>query len=96
MSSEPKRIEILKRATAVTGGERQDSYGPVAVNFDNIARLWRAYLQVQHGVPTNITPEDVAWMMVLMKIARSTHGYHEDNFVDAAAYAAIAGECYSE
>jgi hypothetical protein len=23
----------------------------------------------------------------------SAHGYHEDNYVDAAAYAAIAGEC---
>jgi hypothetical protein len=34
-------------------------------------------------------------MMVLLKMARSNNGwpYHEDNYVDAAAYAAIAGEC---
>jgi hypothetical protein len=33
-------------------------------------------------------------MMVLLKMARSdAEGYHEDNYVDAAAYAAIAGEC---
>ena len=84
----PARLHILARAAEVTGGERQDSYGPVEDNLERISDLWSVYLDV------HITAEDAAWMMVLLKMARSrADGYHEDNYVDAAAYAAIAGEC---
>lgn len=86
----PARLHILARAAEVTGGERHDSYGPVEPNLQRIANLWMAYL----GPGALLSAEDVAWMMVLLKMARSgAHGYHEDNYVDAAAYAAIAGEC---
>lgn len=95
MSSDSKRVEILKRAAEVTGGERQDSYGPVKKNLDNIAILWMAYLQAKTGQLVPISPEDVAWMMAFLKAGRSVNAYHEDNYVDAAAYAAIAGECAS-
>lgn len=61
--------------------------------MDNIAILWMAYLQVKTGQLVPIEAEDVAWMMSLLKTARSVNAYHEDNYVDAAAYAAIAGEC---
>ncbi len=86
----PARLRILARAAEVTGGERQDSYGPVKQNLQRIADLWTAYLDC--GV--KLSPEAVAWMMVLLKAARSeADGYHEDNYIDASAYAAIAGEC---
>jgi hypothetical protein len=93
MSSDPKRIEILKRAVEVTGGERQDSYGPVKDNLTNIADLWQVYLTQRNNCLVEVSAEDVAWMMTMLKAARSLAGYHEDNYVDAAAYAAIAGEC---
>jgi len=84
------RLRILARAAEVTGGERQDSYGPVKQNLQRIADLWTAYLDRE----TVITAEDAAWMMVLLKMARSdASAYHEDNYIDAAAYAGIAGEC---
>ena len=87
----PARLRILARAAEVTGGERQDSYGPVKPNLQRIADLGTTYLD---GGGT-LTPVSRAWMMVLLKLARSNNGwpYHEDNYVDAAAYAAIAGEC---
>jgi len=86
----PTRLHILARAAEVTSGERQDSYGPVKMNLQRIADLWTAYLDC--GV--TLRPESVAWMMVLLKMARSrADGYHEDNYIDAAAYSAIAGEC---
>jgi len=86
----PTRLHILARAAEVTGGERQDSYGPVRLNMQRIADLWTAYLACE----VCITADDAAWMMVLLKMARSgADGYHEDNYIDAAAYAAIAGEC---
>jgi hypothetical protein len=93
MSSDPKRIQILKRAAEVTGGERQDSYGPVKDNLTNIADLWQVYLTQRNNRLVKVEAEDVAWMMTMLKAARSMAGYHEDNYVDAAAYAAIAGEC---
>jgi hypothetical protein len=93
MSSDPKRIQILKRAAEVTGGERQDSYGPVKDNLTNIADLWQVYLTQRNNSLVKVEAEDVAWMMTMLKAARSMAGYHEDNYVDAAAYAAIAGEC---
>jgi hypothetical protein len=84
----PARLRILARAAEVTGGERQDSYGPVRQNLQRIADMWTAYLDYE------VTAEDAAWMMVLLKMSRSgADGYHEDNYIDAAAYAAIAGEC---
>jgi hypothetical protein len=93
MSSDPKRIQILKRAAEVTGGERQDSYGPVKDNLTNIADLWQVYLTQRNNSLVKVEAENVAWMMTMLKAARSMAGYHEDNYVDAAAYAAIAGEC---
>lgn len=93
MSSDPKRIQILKRAAEVTGGERQDSYGSVKDNLTNIADLWQVYLTQRNNSLVKVEAEDVAWMMTMLKAARSMAGYHEDNYVDAAAYAAIAGEC---
>jgi hypothetical protein len=41
----------------------------------------------------SITPGDVAVMMYCLKISRSTMGdFNMDDFVDGAAYMAIAGE----
>ena len=42
----------------------------------------------------SITAEDVALMMVLLKISRHTQGTKNnlDNFIDMCGYAAIAGE----
>ena len=42
--------------------------------------------------------EREGWLfMVLLKIARAQNGerFHEDDYVDAAAYVALAGECAS-
>ena len=42
----------------------------------------------------NITAQDVAIMMILLKISRSTQGekFKIDNFIDMVSNAAIAGE----
>ena len=42
----------------------------------------------------SITADDVAIMMILLKISRSTQGekFNIDNFIDMVGYAAIAGE----
>jgi len=93
-SDNPSRLSILAQAAAVTGGERADSYGPVKGNLGRIAVLWSSYVSAKLGEEVVLSAEDVAWMMTMLKAARAMGtNYHEDNYVDAAAYAAIAGEC---
>lgn len=99
----PTRVQTLETAINLTGGDRNRSYGPPYDNLSDCANLLNAYMNSKMGclVPTgdgiykaNLTAEDVAWFMVLVKMARSfNHGYHPDNYTDAAAYSAIAGEC---
>lgn len=88
----PRRVETLESAINLTSGDRNRAYGPPYRNLSDCALLWDAYLAIRNGAP--VDAEAVAWMNVLQKIARSCQpGYHPDNYTDAAAYAAIAGEC---
>lgn len=84
------KTEILKRASDIVNGERQTMYGKPETNLSFIADLWTVYLA------KIITPEDVALMMTLFKIARCKTGVgSEDSFVDACGYMAIGGEMAS-
>ena len=86
------RVQTLETAIKLTAGDRNKAYGPPHGNLSDCALLWDAYLAIRKGA--QIDAEAVAWMNVLQKIARSVQpGYHPDNYTDAAAYSAIAGEC---
>lgn len=88
------REGILNTSKHLTCGDRNASYGPPYDNLSDCANLWEAYLKSKGDCAVHLTAEDVAWMMTLVKMTRSfAPGYHRDNYVDAAAYAAIAGEC---
>ena len=94
----PLRKDILAKASELTCGSREEEYGPPYVNLSNCALLVTAYLVGKYGsaVVLSLTPEDIAWINVLQKIARtyeSTAG--QDTYVDAAAYSAMAGECHN-
>lgn len=92
------RLEILAEASALTGESRNKEYGEPRDNLGDCARLWSAYFDSKYGGfteggYTEITAEDVAWLNVLQKIARTFRGVPKpDTYIDAAAYAAIAGE----
>jgi hypothetical protein len=88
----PTRVQTLETAIKLTAGDRNKAYGPPHRNLSDCALLWDAYLAIRNGA--QLDAEAVAWMNVLQKIARSAQpGYHPDNYTDAAAYSAIAGEC---
>lgn len=88
----PTRVQTLETAIKLTTGDRNRAYGPPHGNLSDCALLWDAYLAIRKGA--QIDAEAVAWMNVLQKVARSVQpGYHPDNYTDAAAYSAIAGEC---
>ena len=82
------RKEVLDTAIKTVCEERQDSYGKPENNFAIIADLWSGYLG---GVV--LKAEDVAIMMILLKIARIRTGrFKPDNYIDIAGYAACAAE----
>lgn len=97
------RIEILNRAAELTDGERNFQHGDPVAQHRACAHLWNAYLDLSRfrGMPPDeqrgihLQAPDVAIMMALVKLSRMAHGdpLNMDNFVDAAGYIAIAGEC---
>lgn len=87
------RKEVLEQAIKCVCGEREQEYGSPENSFNSIARLWTIYLQSAHGNVPALMPNDVAMMMVLLKVARAaSSGEHDDNYVDIAGYAACAAE----
>lgn len=92
-----KASDIAKKASELVNGERDRQHGDKVKNFDNIAKLWNAYLDVaskRTGRP--IDARDVGNMMALMKVARQFSGeFNVDDFVDAVGYLSCAGEIAS-
>jgi hypothetical protein len=80
------RGEILQEAARLTAKDRQNIYGDPRTNHCRIADLWTTYLEHE------ITPQQVAICMALVKVARLMETETLDSFVDLAAYASIAGE----
>ena len=86
--------EILAEASRIISKDRNLSHGDAFQNHAEIAEFWNIYLDKKLQPLASITAEDVALMMVLMKISRNTQGKKNnlDNFIDMCGYAAIAGE----
>lgn len=83
---------ILDEAAKIVAGARNATHGDKERSFQVIADFWNVYLAGRKS-GGNITPFDVAQMMVLLKISRSIQGAPvRDHFCDAAGYSAIAGE----
>ena len=86
-----RAVEICREAAHLVGGDRETQHGNKMNNMRNIADLWSVYL----GIP--ISAEQHAWMMVLMKCARTKTGAHNlDDYIDAAGYAGCAAEVHEE
>lgn len=77
-------VTILGEAAAIVDGSREADYGPPERNLGRIAGMWSAYLEVE------ITPRDVAWMMVQLKSSRDRNRPKRDNLTDGAGYLRLA------
>ena len=89
------RAEILDEAKNIVTGFRETAYGKAEDNFKLIAKLWEAYLNGSNCSVGDccIDAEDVANMMILLKVARNATGRgKDDNYIDIAGYAACGGE----
>ena len=89
-------VELIVKAGNTISKERPGVHGHAENSFTMIGDLWTAYLKhvfaVREG-EIQVEPHDVARMMELLKIARSTYGSpnNRDNFIDSIGYAALAG-----
>ena len=91
MSSEEPvkyRVEALREAAKIISGERDIQYGGPEENFDRIAKIWSVILG------SAVTSEDVAMMMIGLKVARyaSKSGFQGDTWIDVAGYAGCGYE----
>jgi hypothetical protein len=94
MSETPKetvlqpRVQALREAATIIAGDRDVQYGGPEENFTRIAKIWSVIVGVE------ISPEDVAMMMVGLKVARyaSKSGFQPDTWIDIAGYAGCGYE----
>ena len=88
-----KKENILELAKQLVSNDREGTHGDAKKNHEQIAEFWNIYLDDKLKPMESITSDNVAMMMALLKISRSTQGnLNVDDFVDGAAYIAIAGE----
>lgn len=87
------RETYLAEAARLTGGDRNVAYGPPHENLTHMADMVSAYLTGKYNAFLALDSEDMAWIMVMAKMSRTPASAKADNYIDAAAYAAIAGEC---
>ena len=85
------RTEILEAAKQAVTVDRAATHGDAESNFGLIAAYWSAHLDAE------VTPEDVAVMMTLLKLARvRSNPAHVDSWVDGCGYLACGGEIATE
>lgn len=88
---------ILREAEKIIYGDREKTYGSPSKNLSTIAKMWNAYLQSLNKAPDQLDAQDVAIMMVLLKVARlgNTPG-HRDSLVDSCGYMALVERCIED
>lgn len=85
------REQTLDTAKKCVMGDREQDYGTPESNFATIASFWSDYLD------KDISAQQVADMMILMKISRIKNGGGTgDSYVDIAGYAACGNEILSK
>ena len=90
---------LFTEAQKIINGERRDQYGDPEASFYTIAVLWEEYLNMIDPSPDMeivITKEKVAFMMVLLKVAREMHKHKRDNLVDMAGYLGLLDDMEAE
>ena len=89
-SNEPLqyRVEALREAAKIISGDRDAQYGAPEENFTRIGKIWSVILGI------DLSQEDVAMMMVGLKVARyaSKSGFQGDTWIDIAGYAGCGYE----
>ena len=87
----PLPFTALDKAKDIIYGDREQTYGNPAKNFDCIATMWSAYLTSRFDFADQLTAKDVCYLMTLLKVARLANDpSHEDSIVDGIGYLGCA------
>jgi hypothetical protein len=78
---------VLQEAEQSINGQRAAEYGSASENFSDISIMWSAHLSIRNGHTVSVLPEDVAYMMIMLKICREKNSDKRDSLVDIAGYA---------
>lgn len=88
------REELLQTAASLTSSDRAALYGDCLHNHQAFAELLAWWGKWGNSLEDKSGSHDAAMVHVLTKITRIAVGrFHHDNYIDGAAYFAIAGEC---
>lgn len=91
------RARVLYTAAKLTTGDRNNTYGSPYINMSRTAQMIESYIRAKYSIDITLSAEDAAMIMVLVKMTRTMHSaLHPDNYIDAAAYMAMAAECADE
>jgi hypothetical protein len=85
--------DTLKKAKALITEDRQAIYGDPRYVYQTTAEFWHAYLKARGWAfvqGKELSAQDVAMMMALLKAAREAHRHNPDNMLDMAGYADLA------
>ena len=75
---------ILDDARAIVEGQRRSDYGDARTCFNRIAKMWGGYLGME------LNAQDVAHLMIMLKVARNHDTFKRDSLVDVCGYAYCA------
>lgn len=74
---------VCQEADRIVGGPKREEYGDPRESLERVAKMWTII------VDSFVGPQDVALMMICMKIAREYHAHKRDNIVDMIGYAKL-------
>jgi hypothetical protein len=90
-SKEPviaSRTSVLTEAQGLVHGDRNVQYGPPAAEYARTVGMVNAMLAAKLKEP--LTPEDLAYIMICLKLSRQINKPKRDSLVDAAGYCEVA------
>ena len=83
--------DLMIEAATIVNGARQADYGTPENSLAAIADMWNALLRAKLAPGCRVSSDDVARLMVALKLARDTNKPKRDNIVDAHGYLVMLG-----
>ncbi len=79
-------MNIAEEASGIVTGARRESYGTPLDNHSRTAEFWTTFVKtaIKKGY---LSPEDICYMNILQKVARTMENDKRDNGADIVGYA---------